>query len=158
MGVQYCQITKPCLCGKGQIWVTIVKKIKIILPSDKCGDWRINQQPPVLVLLKILDLLEIVREPRGSLCTRRRFPLRQPVLAGIFFWGGRGRGEGGWFLYIICLNFQVSKAPVIAAKKIPLKVLNHRFESWNLHMLDRWLNICLDYFTRRPVKHEWLVR
>ena len=107
-----------------------MKKIKIILPSDKCGDWRINQQPPVLVLLKILDLLEILGEPQGSLCTRSRFPLRQPVLAGIFFFGGGGGGGGGGLiLYIICLNFQVSKAPVVAAKKIPLKVLNHRFES-----------------------------
>ena len=26
VGVQYCQITKPCLCGKWQIWVTKVKK------------------------------------------------------------------------------------------------------------------------------------
>ena len=76
-----------------------MKKIKIILPSDKCGDWRINQQPPVLVLLKILDLLEIVREPRGSLCTRRRFPLRQPVLAGIFFGGGEGAGGRGVDFY-----------------------------------------------------------
>ena len=30
---------------------------------------------------------------------------------------------------------------------VKLKV--HRFESWNLHMLDSWLNICVDYFTKR---------
>ena len=145
MGVQYCQITKPCLCGKGQIWVTIVKKIKIILPSDKCGDWRINQQTYLKFWgnHKVHCALE-----DGSLYVN---------LSWLEFFLG-GAGGGGLILYIIWLNFQVSKAPVIAAKKIPLKVLNHRFESWNLHMLDRWLNICLDYFTRRPVKPEWLVR
>ena len=30
-------------------------------------------------------------------------------------------------------NFQVSKALVVAAEKIPLNVLNHRFESSSLH-------------------------
>ena len=33
-------------------------------------------------------------------------------------------------------NFQVSKALVVAAEKIPLNVPNHRFETWSLHMLD----------------------
>ena len=33
-------------------------------------------------------------------------------------------------------NFQVSKALVVAAEKIPLNVLNHRLESLSLHMLD----------------------
>ena len=93
MGVQYCQITKPCLCGKGQIWVTIVKKIKIILPSDKCGDWRINQQPPVLVLLKILDLLEILREPQGSLHSKT-VPFMSTCPGWNFFLGGGGGGGG----------------------------------------------------------------
>ena len=46
-------------------------------------------------------------------------------------------------------NFQVSKALVVAAEKIPLNVPNHRFETWSLHMLDSWLNISVDYFTRR---------
>ena len=44
-------------------------------------------------------------------------------------------------------NFQVSKALVLAAEKIALTV--RRFETWNLHMLDSWLNICVDYFTKR---------
>ena len=44
-------------------------------------------------------------------------------------------------------NFQVSKALVVVAEKIPLNVPNHRFES--LHMLDSWLNISVDYFTGR---------
>ena len=46
-------------------------------------------------------------------------------------------------------NFQVSKALVVAAEKIPLNVPNHRFETWSLHMLDSWLNSSVDYFTRR---------
>ena len=46
-------------------------------------------------------------------------------------------------------NFQVSKALVVAAEKIPLNVPNHRFETWSLHMLDSWLNISVDYFKRR---------
>ena len=46
-------------------------------------------------------------------------------------------------------NFQVSKALVVAAEKIPLNVSNHRLETWSLHMLDSWLNISVDYFTRR---------
>ena len=46
-------------------------------------------------------------------------------------------------------NFQVSKALVVAAEKIPLNVPNHRFETWSLHMFDSWLNISVDYFTRR---------
>ena len=29
-------------------------------------------------------------------------------------------------------NFQVSKALVVAAEKIPLNVANHRFETWSL--------------------------
>ena len=33
-------------------------------------------------------------------------------------------------------NFQLSKAIVVAAKKIPLNVPNHRFETWSLHVLD----------------------
>ena len=33
-------------------------------------------------------------------------------------------------------NFQVFKALVVAAEKIPLNVLNHRLESLSLHMLD----------------------
>ena len=33
-------------------------------------------------------------------------------------------------------NFQVSKALVVAAEKIPLNLPNHRFETWSLHMLD----------------------
>ena len=56
-------------------------------------------------------------------------------------------------------NFQVSKALVVAAEKIPLNVPNHRFETWSSHMLDSWLSISLDYFTRRyKVKPEWLVK
>ena len=56
-------------------------------------------------------------------------------------------------------NFQGSKALVVAAEKIPLNVPNHRFETWSLHMLDSWLSICVDYFTRRyKVKPEWLVK
>ena len=55
-------------------------------------------------------------------------------------------------------NFQVSKALVVAAEKIPLNVPNHRFETWSLHMLDSWLNIYLDFFMRRKVKPEWLVK
>ena len=55
-------------------------------------------------------------------------------------------------------NLQVSKALVVAADKIPLNVSNHRFEAWSLHMLDSWLNISVDYFTRRYVKPEWLVK
>ena len=39
-------------------------------------------------------------------------------------------------------NFQVSKALVVAAEKIPLNVPSHRFETWSLHMLDSWLNYC----------------
>ena len=46
-------------------------------------------------------------------------------------------------------NFQVSKALVVAAEKTPLNVSNHRLETWSLHMLDSWLNISVDYFTRR---------
>ena len=46
-------------------------------------------------------------------------------------------------------NFQVSKALVVAAEKIPLNVPNHRFETWSLHMLDSWLNISVDYFKRQ---------
>ena len=49
-------------------------------------------------------------------------------------------------------DFQVSKALGIATEKIPLNVPNHRFETWSLHtsrMLDSWLNISVDYFTRR---------
>ena len=53
-------------------------------------------------------------------------------------------------------NFQVTKALVLAAQKIPLNV--HKCEIWNLHTLDSWLNICVDYFTRRYVKPKWLVR
>ena len=37
VGVLYCQITKPCLCGKWQIWVTKVKTKKIILSTEKVG-------------------------------------------------------------------------------------------------------------------------
>ena len=45
-------------------------------------------------------------------------------------------------------NFQVSKALVVAAEKIPLNVPNHRLRlevaySWQL------INISVDYFTRR---------
>ena len=46
-------------------------------------------------------------------------------------------------------NFQGSKALVVAAEKILLNVPNHRFETWSSHMLDSWLNISVDYFTRR---------
>ena len=46
-------------------------------------------------------------------------------------------------------NFQVSKAIVVAAEKIPLNVPNHIFETWSLHMLDSWLNTSVDYFTGR---------
>ena len=33
-------------------------------------------------------------------------------------------------------NFQVAKALVVAAEKIPSNVPNHRFETWSLHILD----------------------
>ena len=46
-------------------------------------------------------------------------------------------------------NFQVSKALVVAAEKIPLNVPNHRFETWSLHILDSWLNISVYHFKRR---------
>ena len=38
------------------------------------------------------------------------------------------------------------KAPVVATEKILLNV--HRFVTWNLHISDSWLNICVDFFTR----------
>ena len=41
------------------------------------------------------------------------------------------------------------KSLVVAAEKIPLKVPNHRFETWSLHVFDSWLNSCVDYFTKR---------
>ena len=37
VGVQYCQITKPCLCGKWQIWVTKVKKNVFYHPNKWGG-------------------------------------------------------------------------------------------------------------------------
>ena len=46
-------------------------------------------------------------------------------------------------------SFQVSKALLVAAEKIALNVPNHRFDTWSLHMLDSWLNISVDHFTRR---------
>ena len=44
VGVQYFQITKLCLCGKWQIWVTKVKKK---LPSDKVGRAKASQARPL---------------------------------------------------------------------------------------------------------------
>ena len=35
---------------------------------------------------------------------------------------------------------------MVATEKIPLNV--HRFDTWNFHLSDSWLNICVDYFTR----------
>ena len=35
VAVQYCQITKPCLCVKWQIWVTKVKKKKLNHPKKR---------------------------------------------------------------------------------------------------------------------------
>ena len=37
VGVQYCQITKPCLCGKWQIWVTKVKQKLFYHPKKYMG-------------------------------------------------------------------------------------------------------------------------
>ena len=53
-------------------------------------------------------------------------------------------------------NFQVFKALVVAAEKIPLNVPIHRFETWSLHMLDSWLNFCgLLHFGRPSVSKLW---
>ena len=46
-------------------------------------------------------------------------------------------------------NFRVSEALGVAAEKMPLNVPNQRFETWSLQVHDSWLNICVDYFTRR---------
>ena len=48
-------------------------------------------------------------------------------------------------------NFQVSKALVVVAEKIPLNVPNHRFETWSLHMLDSWLNSSVDWLLHEAV-------
>ena len=45
MGVQYCQITKPCLCGKWQIWVAKVKKNVFYHPKKWRGGWAPQPHP-----------------------------------------------------------------------------------------------------------------
>ena len=47
MGVQYCQITEPCLCGKWQIWVTKVKiEKKNYHPNNISGGAKDPPPPP----------------------------------------------------------------------------------------------------------------
>ena len=44
VGVQYCQITRPCLCGKWQIWVIY---IYILLSEKVAGGAKVPQPHPL---------------------------------------------------------------------------------------------------------------
>ena len=67
VGVQYCQITKPCLCGKWQIWVAKVKKMYFTIRKSAGADEPPSPNPcvvPEKIRANGTTLLRIIFFPR----------------------------------------------------------------------------------------------
>ena len=46
----------------------------------------------------------------------------------------------------------------MAAEKIPLNALNHRFQTWSLHVLDSWLNTSVDIVRTTCISSDYWER